>query len=386
MLVGLSIRLPRDAMPSHSDNLMLDEQSFQGLLAAAFTIQEHNDRRARQTPILELAPPSAAPSTSCPHCGAAKSADESRCPSCGRDQFRPGERMQRNWASMWLMSQDQGLWPERTSGSDNANPQEMTGGTHPPTTKSASQAQTIQGSVNDGALTLPKVFAGGSEATNGLETSVTTRGQLRVKAADTRSLPKSPIKSPVDDRIGDNTRADRAQTFTVGHDHDNDQRFDLHGSDVILPVPSYALSASEDFSPAADATAEGLSGVPAVPLMKRISDWRVILRFHRADLYLGLAIVIAVIALLWPSAAAPHRPTLGLVQRAMVGLGIAEVPTPATVRLQGDPGVEVWVDPHTALYYCPGEERYGKIADGHFTSQRDAQMDRFEPASRSACE
>src|SRR5208337_5573443 len=51
----------------------------------------------------------------CPHCGALKPAEGSRCESCGLDEFRPGERMQRNWASMWLMSQEQGLWPERSS-------------------------------------------------------------------------------------------------------------------------------------------------------------------------------------------------------------------------------------------------------------------------------
>ena len=41
-----------DAMPSNRPNLTLDEQSFQRLLSAAFTIREHNDRRklARQTP------------------------------------------------------------------------------------------------------------------------------------------------------------------------------------------------------------------------------------------------------------------------------------------------------------------------------------------------
>jgi hypothetical protein len=46
----------------------------------------------------------------------------------------------------------------------------------------------------------------------------------------------------------------------------------------------------------------------------------------------------------------------------------------------------VWIDPHTALYYCPGDEQYQKTDGGRFSSQREAQMDRFEPASRSACE
>jgi hypothetical protein len=70
----------------------------------------------------------------------------------------------------------------------------------------------------------------------------------------------------------------------------------------------------------------------------------------------------------------------------LVAIGIAaEAPAPA-IHLQGDPGIEVWVDPHSALYYCPGEEPYGKTADGRLSSQHDAQMDRFEPAGRSACE
>jgi hypothetical protein len=109
------------------------------------------------------------------------------------------------------------------------------------------------------------------------------------------------------------------------------------------------------------------------------------LHVHRADVYLGAAIVVAVLALLWPSASSPRRASLGPVDRALIALGIAEAPAPA-VHLQGDPNIEVWVDPHHALYYCPGEEQYSKTADGRFTSQRDAEMDSFEPANRSACE
>ncbi|MGB0046819.1 MAG: hypothetical protein WBP70_05120, partial [Terriglobales bacterium] len=118
---------------------------------------------------------------------------------------------------------------------------------------------------------------------------------------------------------------------------------------------------------------------------RHFADWRVTLRFHRADVYLGVAILVAVVALLWPAASSQRQPTLGLMDRALISLGIAEAPAPVA-HVQGDPGIEVWVDPHTALYYCPGEEQYGKTADGRFTSQRDAEMDRFEPAGRSACE
>jgi hypothetical protein len=123
----------------------------------------------------------------------------------------------------------------------------------------------------------------------------------------------------------------------------------------------------------------------ALALYDRFSAWHVKLRFRRADLYLGLAIFLAATALLWP-AAVPRRPaTLSPWEQALVTLGIAEAPTPV-VHLQGDPNVNVWIDRHTALYYCPGDELYEKTADGRFSSQHDAQMDRFEPANRAACE
>ena len=132
---------PPAIMPSTRPNLtrphpMLDEQSFQGLLSAAYTIQEHNERvrKARET---------AAPAESriepqtigegqalkvppglsvCQHCRALKPAEESTCPNCDLDEFRPGERLQRNWASMWLKSQQQGLWSENPSGNDDSQP------------------------------------------------------------------------------------------------------------------------------------------------------------------------------------------------------------------------------------------------------------------------
>jgi len=108
-------------MPANRPNLTLDEQSFQGLLSAAFIIQEHNDRLklAGQTPAEPQARLEPEANRICPHCGAPKPAapnlaEGSRCESCGLDEFRPGERLQHNWASMWLMSQEQRLWPERS--------------------------------------------------------------------------------------------------------------------------------------------------------------------------------------------------------------------------------------------------------------------------------
>jgi hypothetical protein len=73
------------------------------------------------------------------------------------------------------------------------------------------------------------------------------------------------------------------------------------------------------------------------------------------------------------------------MDRALVALGLAEAPTPVA-HVKGDPKINVWVDPHTALYYCQGEEQYSKTADGRISSQHEAQMDRFEPAAGSVCE
>jgi putative methionine-R-sulfoxide reductase with GAF domain len=80
---------------------------------------------------------------------------------------------------------------------------------------------------------------------------------------------------------------------------------------------------------------------------------------------------------------APPRPQLTLFEKLLVNLGLAETPPPP-VDL-GNPDTQVWVDVHTALYYCPDGDLYGKTADGRFSSQRDAQQDQFQPAKGKAC-
>ena len=123
------------------------------------------------------------------------------------------------------------------------------------------------------------------------------------------------------------------------------------------------------------------------------SPARIWLSKHRADLWVGLSIILLLLALSgWGTRSVsyptqsktPPQPSLSLFERMLVSLGVAEAP-PAPVYL-GNPNVRVWVDLHTALYYCPGSELYGKTPGGKFTTQRDAQMDQFEPAARKNCE
>lgn len=148
------------------------------------------------------------------------------------------------------------------------------------------------------------------------------------------------------------------------------------------------------------------------------------LQMHRGDLSLGTAIVALLIALFWgmsshrstqgnpeatnaarpattsqtPAApqagtaqARPQRrapqpdPELSWTERALVSLGLADPPTPAQ-QYEGNPDVSVWVDLRTALYYCPTNDLYGKTEKGQYMTQRQAQIDQFEPASRKVCE
>jgi hypothetical protein len=331
-------------MPSSRRNLTLDEQSFQGFLSAAFIIQEHNDQRKRgghaqeESEAERVGRPGDAP----------PAGEASRSESSGLDELRPGERMQRNWASMWLMSQERGLWPEHSAEvAKRPIPQKKNDAIH----------EQVERGLGDSVFDDPVAHK-----------PVLNRPALVEPATESRRSTEAIIKALAPEDL---TRED---ADAAG------EPFALSASDELSPVlaPDFSPVFSPDVA-SIDASAASSSW------MQRLADGRVKLRFRRADLYLGTAIVVAALALLWPAAVSPRRAALSPWERALVTIGIAEAPAPA-IHLQGDPGIEVWVDPHTALYYCPGEEQYGRTSDGRMSSQHDAQMDRFEPAGRSACE
>ena len=122
---------------------------------------------------------------------------------------------------------------------------------------------------------------------------------------------------------------------------------------------------------------------------------------RRGDIYLAIAVMLVAVAIRWgiwsdrsssapgTAVAASHRKqpapdlNLSLFDKLLISVGLAEAPEAPENR--GNPDTQVWVDLHTALYYCPGTDLYGKTPKGKYTSQRDAQMDQFEPAYRKAC-
>jgi GAF domain-containing protein len=125
---------------------------------------------------------------------------------------------------------------------------------------------------------------------------------------------------------------------------------------------------------------------------------------RRANIYLVMAAILLLVVISgWATRSVPSNPSanpasavsarrrktppppqLTFFERILVGLGIAE-PPPASIYV-GSPNTQVWVDVHTALYYCPGADLYGKTPDGKLSTQHDAQRDQFEPANRKACD
>jgi putative methionine-R-sulfoxide reductase with GAF domain len=127
---------------------------------------------------------------------------------------------------------------------------------------------------------------------------------------------------------------------------------------------------------------------------------------RRGDFYLAVAVILVGVVIRWgiwsnntvgataggsrsaiPGASHRRKPApdadLSMFEKLLVSLGLAEAPEQPEYK--GNPDTQVWVDLHTALYYCPGSDLYGKTEKGKLTSQRSAQLDQFEPAYRKAC-
>lgn len=122
---------------------------------------------------------------------------------------------------------------------------------------------------------------------------------------------------------------------------------------------------------------------------------------RRGDIYLAISVVLVICVIFWgmmsnhsvgasnaqgqgaASRAKTADANLSFWDRTLIQLGLAEAPAPPEDK--GTPGTQVWVDERTGLYYCPGTDLYGKTPKGRFTSQREAQLDQFEPAYRKPC-
>ncbi len=182
------------------------------------------------------------------------------------------------------------------------------------------------------------------------------------------------------------------------------ESIDPHGKDEA----GRTIAADEDAAPsvgeqpwssaaAARNYLEELAGIHRTDAEPRLWNAR------RGDIYLAVALVVVAVVIVWgvlpnhpvgasgnaSAATAQHKPDpnadLSLFDRMLISLGLAEAP-PQPPDSKGNPDTQVWVDLHTALYYCPGSDLYGKTPKGKYTTQRDAQMDSFGPASGRPCD
>jgi GAF domain-containing protein len=157
------------------------------------------------------------------------------------------------------------------------------------------------------------------------------------------------------------------------------------GEDTIAPWTS-ASSAREWLDTVAEVQAEPgwmsrqwrdnranfYLAISALLLLAVVSGWGT-----RSSLPRTLAVTAA-------SNAQPPKVQLTLFEKGLVALGLADAP-PVPANL-GNPNARVWIDLHTALYYCSGDRMYGKTPGGKYSLQRDAQLDQFEPADRKVCD
>jgi hypothetical protein len=313
---------PALPMATNRPTLKLDAKSFQDLLAAAFTIQEHNAKVRTATVATKpeamvvskpervvainrdtVSPVRPTGQRVCPQCATPLKEGQSQCDECGRDEYRPGNGKVPKFDPIWEMSPEQAVGYER-------------------------EPESVLEVASSGPALSPAPTKEESRAADGEEEA------LLLDSEEPNELPEFEAPYLTDE----------------------------------VEVESEGVVA---------ATAAG-------PIERLLEYWRT-LPLSTADIYLGIAIVVAALAILWPAPPTAHKAGLQPWQRILVALGVAEAPPPME-HYRGDPNVQVWVDPHTALYYCPGEDQYGKSDNGRFEAQREAQLDQFEPAGRAVCQ
>ena len=296
------------------------------MLAAAFTIQEHNAQRRKNA--------QPRPERLCRQCGGPVHNDAPLCGQCA--EARPGEELQRKWASLWLMSQEQGLWPDRSADISAPIPAEPPAYAPPVETTLAAHVPSPQ--LGDARAFPFSVDAIGKEEEIDSEIDREIKREFKhERLADASEVDAEPSWPAAIDRA---RILQSLGCVSVSFDGESLRRRPAARRSWIAPKRLRNL---------------------------RLRDLHLTLRFHRADFYLVLAIIVSTFAMVWvlsatPAPGAHRKPRLRPWERALISLGLAEAPEPPPRR--GNPNISVWVDPKTALYYCAGEELYGKAPGG----------------------
>ncbi len=244
-------------------------------------------------------------------------------------------------------------------------------------------------------------FCGKCGAARAQESAPVAEESLETPAVEPLSLPvvaDAGISEPLP--FTEDEAAELANSLAVVPEAEAEH---IEPEDVASPDTALVLEGDSIWTSAAKAHDffTSLSAKPAPGALLRF--WR----SRRGDFYLGLAIALVLLVIGWgvwsnqtASVSTPNpiskstnqvkktgaEASLSTFDRLLIALGVAEAPDPPEIKYQGNPNIQVWVDLNTAQYYCPGSDLYQKTANGKLTSQRQAQLDQFEPAYRRACD
>jgi GAF domain-containing protein len=329
-----------------------------------------------------------APSIACGKCGHHLVAEELFCGKCGtpRSSDYEAPSMQSKVATLWHMQEAK----------KNSEPGIVGPAQNLPAAGASAQASRAKILPTHGSLAdsleeqVPELFEATGRSTQ-QKTDSATSDEARISTA--------PISAEFEDSILADLEIPTKGSSTRHRDNSEDEH-EAEG-DEVTASSSTALAKPERttaWSSAASARDFLEQMMPAQNPAALARFWNA----RRGDVYLGIAVLLVACVIRWGilpnhSVGATGRPPAGTVHskpapdadlsmfdRMLISLGLAD--PPPTPEYHGNPATQVWVDLQTALYYCPGADLYGKTPKGKFTSQRDAQLDQFEPAYRKNCD
>jgi GAF domain-containing protein len=324
------------------------------------------------------APASSSPSSSiflCRKCGHQLVGEEQFCGNCGTPRSSDYEppSMQSKVASLWHMQEA----IKKNSPADPAHSGPSQRDESPANLDAVHSEKSLADSLEE---EMPELFA--------------AAGLPVEEATESAALDEARMSVEFEDSV----LSDLEIPPTRLEDQDEDE----HEDEVLAPQ-STALAKPEHSTTWRSAASAREFLEQQLAMAKRPGELTRFWNARRGDIYLAIAVILVVVVIGWgilsshsvsatgsPTAAATaHRKpapeaNLSLFDRILISLGLAEAPPAPEYR--GNPNTQVWVDLHTALYYCPGADLYGKTPKGKFTSQRDAQLDQYEPAYRKSCE
>lgn len=104
---------------------------------------------------------------------------------------------------------------------------------------------------------------------------------------------------------------------------------------------------------------------------------------RRGDLYLLISVMLLAVALRSSIGPVGFSKITTLWHQEMINAGLAVPPQSANAA---QPEARVWVDFSSDVYYCPGSRKYGKTRNGQFTTEGNARLSQYQPASHKACQ